>query len=149
MWPRLIACAVVLSILAGVCWYIDDAGYERGQRELREEVQKTADEAAERNAAAHKKQIETLMEAHDAKEKHLQTISDDHAGALRELGRLRAAASAWRSSSMLGANSSAVSDNSDPIEDLLGKCGAELVRVAKAADDHAADALMCIQAWPR
>lgn len=149
MGARLIAISVALSILAGAGWYIDNAAYDRGVQEVREEVQKTADEAAKRNAAVHKKQIETLMEAHDAKEKRLQTISDDHGHALHELGRLRAAASAGSASGVPAAITSPGSDYASAVADVLGLCGTELVKLARAADGHAADALMLQQAWPK
>lgn len=149
MMVRLIFLSVLLAAMGSAGLYIDNAAYERGAHDVRNEVQKTADSALERNEAVHREQIETLMEATHAKEKRLQTISDDHDRALRELGRLRSAASSWCGSAVPSTTASTGADDPNTVADVLGHCGSELVRLARAADGHAADALMCTQAWPK
>jgi hypothetical protein len=149
MMLRLIFLSAVLAALGGAGWYIDNAAYARGVRDVRNEVQKVADDAQKRNEAVHREQIENLMEATHAKDKRIQTISGDHDRALRELDGLRTAARAWGGGSMPGADSSTVTERPNPIADVLGQCSAELVRMAGAADAHAADALMLQQAWPK
>lgn len=149
MLLRLIALSVVLALLGSAGWYVDSAAYARGVREVREEVQKAADAATAQNAAVHRQQIENLMEATHAKELRLHAVSDDRDRALLELDGLRSAARASGGGSMPSAGTGAGADDTSAISDVLGQCGAELVRVAQAADRHAADALMLQQAWPR
>ncbi len=149
MTLRLILIAIVLSALGGAGWYIDTSAYSRGVRDVQNEVQHAADEAAKQNAAVQRKQFETLLEAKDAQNKRLQIANADHDRALRELDGLRLSARASRGGTVPSAAAGAGVDDANPIADVLGHCGSELVRVAQAADAHAADALMCIQAWPR
>jgi hypothetical protein len=149
MTARLIAIAVMLSALIGAAWYVDSAAYERGANDVKEEVQKAADEAAMRNAAVQRKQLETLLESKNEQTKRLQIVSADHDRAVRELSGLRSAAGASRGGTVPSTTASTGADDPNPVADVLGHCGAELVRLARAADDHAADALMCTQAWPK
>lgn len=149
MTLRLFLFTIVLSALGGAGWYIDASAYSRGVRDVQNEVQHAADEAAKQNAAVQRKQFETLLEAKDAQNKRLQIANADHDRALRELDGLRLANRASRGGTVPGTSTSTGADDTNSTADVLGHCGAELVRLAQAADGHAADALMCIQAWPR
>ena len=75
MTLRLILLAIILSALGGAGWYIDASAYSRGVRDVQNEVQHAADEAAKQNAAVQRKQFETLLEAKDAQNKRLQMLS--------------------------------------------------------------------------
>lgn len=149
MTARLLALSLVLAAMGAIGWYIDDAAYSRGVRETQEEVQKAAIEATKQNDAVHREQIQTLLEAKDAEQKYLQVVSADHDRAVAELARLREFTHNTSGGSLPSADSIAYSHNANSAADLLGACGAELIDMARAADGHAADALMCTAAWPR
>ena len=73
-----------------------------------------------------------------------------HAGARNELDRLRqrlASTTAMPASSPPAGPPAA--DRADPAREILGACAADIVELGRAADAHAADAMMLHDAWPR
>ena len=73
-----------------------------------------------------------------------------HAGARTELDRLRQRlASTPAVPTCSPPSGPPAADRADPARELLGACAAELVELGRAADAHAADAMMLHDAWPR
>lgn len=128
--------------------HIEQQGYDRGARETQEEVQRVADAQAAKNAEIQRRQIQTLTEARDAQQKRLQATVADHDRAVRELDGLRTTTRDGGSGDVPCATAETCAQYARAVADILGQCGAELIDVARAADGHAADALMLHQAWP-
>ncbi len=143
--PALIA---VISLFGG--WWLNQSaearGYARGIAESHAEADALALAATERNTETLRKQIVTLSEAQNARQKQLSTAQNAANDARRELDRLRDAIS--RGGDLPGTATNAAAVDRTAIGELLSACGERYSDLAREADGHAADSLMFQRGWP-
>ena len=141
--PYLLTAA--LSAYAAWAWQVNT--YERQIAVIQSEYAQAQHRAVE---VAHAETIRLAAQAQSAQrtaEARRRSLAADHAGAVSELERLRLAADS-ASRSCAGATGSDTSP-ADTASELLGECAAALVDVAGAADQHAVDVRMMLEAWPK
>jgi hypothetical protein len=76
-------------------------------------------------------------------------LANDAAGARDALGRLRDTIANTAPVCMPSDSQASPGVHTDPARELFAQCAGTLADLAKAADGHAADKLMLLEAWPR
>ena len=153
-----IAAAVGIAIGAAGAWTVQALRYESKIAD----IERTHIEAIAKAQATH---IQALEQAREQTAKHLQDAhqaAEDAASRVAaadrdlrrnrtELERLRDAIRTRPTTACPMPNTATASsvESTDPIGDVLAECGAALTDMARAADGHASDAMMCRAAWPK
>ena len=142
---------MALTTLIGVlfiysAWARVERNYGRAQAQAEyTAIALAADQAARAKEQSMQAQIAKAQNDAQTRQKTLEAAA---AGAARAVVSLRSQLSASRAALPVPADAPSV-DYSAASDAVLSECSAELVRVAKAADGHASDAVMLLEAWPK
>ena len=143
MIPQIIIAAVIAATGFGAAWKIQDWRFDAKEKAHAE--QKLAQ--VQHSAAADIRRLDNTITAQRAATTRAVALRRDLDSARSELERLRSAIAGT-----VPATSDApcaCADRTDPARQLLSACAGELQEVAGAADRHASDALMLLEAWPK
>lgn len=142
------ASAIGGAVLAGaLAWNVQ--GWRLGN-ELSGFKAQHAAESAQAQADTRAKEIafnQRLQDAQNEATKRETKLRGDADAARRTADGLRGTLYEFRAS-LPDASASAIVARADTAAELLGACVSEYRGVAEAADRHAGDALMLLQAWP-
>lgn len=144
-----IAAGIGGAVLAGaLAWNVQ--GWRLG-----EQIQSLKHDHAQQVAAAEqaKSALEAslnkkLQDAQNAASKREQSIRASADRARNELDSLRDLTYSIRTN-LPGYSLAAATQTADTAAELLGQCAEQYRAVAEAADRHAADAVMLLEAWPK
>jgi hypothetical protein len=145
-----VAAALAGAAIAGAgAWSVQ--GWRMGEQiaSLKTEYATAQARAMEK---AHADTIKLQAQADKAAEQHAarQTaLANDAAGARDDLGRLRDTIANTAPVCVSSDSQASPGVHTDPARELFAQCAGTLADLAKAADGHAADKLMLLEAWPR
>ena len=144
MTPHLIIIAAVIAATGfGAAWKIQDRRFDAKEKAHAE--QKLAQ--IQHNAAASIRRADNVILAQNQAAHRTGRLLRDLGSSRTELDRLRAQLA--QPVPGTGDTATACADRADSARELLSACAGELQEVAGAADRHASDALMLLEAWPK
>lgn len=141
---NLIAAGVSVALLVGGYFTGHDHGRAACERE-RAEASAAAERTARERAVANFRNMEVAYAANRLETDKLRAAA---ARADRAARGLRDDLAAIRRQ-LAGDSGDACALALDTCHAVLGDCGERYRNVAQAADEHAADARLCVDAWPR
>lgn len=142
------AAGIAGAILAGVlAWQVQAWRYDAQIAGIKAQHATQSAKAQADTRAAELAFNQRLQDAQNAATKRETKLRADAAVARRTADGLRGTLYEFRAS-LPNASASAIIARADTAAELLGACVSEYRGVAEAADRHAADAVMLMDAWP-
>ncbi len=143
-----LAAGIAGAALAGLLsWHVQAWRYDAQISSIQAQHARESAEAEAATRAAEQSFALQLQKAQDESAKRETKLRADAAAARRTADGLRGTLYEFRAS-LPNAAPATVIERADTAADILGTCADEYRSVAEAADRHAADAVMLLDAWP-
>ncbi len=136
-----------LALAAASTWHIQAWRYDAQIEGLKAQHAEATAKAQSDARATEKALSDKLQEAQNNATKRENKLRNDAAGARRTADGLRDTIYSIRAD-LPSYSQSAAAKTADTAAELLGVCAAALTDVSAAADGHANDAVMLLDAWP-
>ena len=144
-----LAAGIAGAVLAGLLsWNVQAWRYDAQISSIQAKHSRESAEAEAATRAQEASFNQRLQDAQNAATKRETKLRADADAARRTVDGLRGTLYNFRAS-LPNAAPAAVIARADTAAELLGACADEYRSVAEAADRHAADALMLLDAWPK
>lgn len=147
IWTHTAACIAGAVIAGALAWQTQAWRYDAQLSKLHAQHAAESAKAQEDTRTKELAFNQKLQDAQNEATKRETKLRADAAAARRTADGLRGTLYEFRAS-LPNASTSALIARADTAAELLGACVSEYRGVAEAADRHAGDALMLLQAWP-
>ena len=144
---QLLVAAAIAAAAFGTAWTVQGWRYDKQIADIHA-AQAVASAEAQRKANETTAMLQQQADA--AQREHARRLADIRSDATRARGvadRLRNDLDTARAT-LPDATCGSAREYAKTVNELFGECTATAGRLAEAADGHAADALMLLQAWP-